>query len=597
MKRSGLIIALLCCLSQVAMAGIVSPDMAARCAGQLLGSDQLQLSDAIPSSRSNVRGNESSAPDYYIFNNPQGGWAIIAADDRVRPVLGYSESGSFSATDVPGNVEVWMEDVHEVMERVRKSTAQAPESVREAWNALTTGTARGQSQRVELETPLWSQDSPYNDLCPIVTAENKRAYAGCLATAMAIVARFNCWPERGKGVIGGYTTQTHQTYIPAYSIEDHVYDWNQMPLTEGHLASSRWTTTQKEQVAQLIHDCGVMIEMDYSYSLGSSAYADYVPRELQEHFSYSASSVCVYRSAYSEDDWYSMICNEIDNNRVVIYCGANEYEGHAFVCDGYDSNERMLRINWGWGGAYNGFFSLEMVVDSIAQPDVAFGSYQTAVIGLAPNTNDVDIPEQPRLLHDVGEGLFGLSPVLPADMKEGQAVSFNAGWFHNTWNMELSQDFMVRLMDSNGNVRQEGWKFNISFPSSGLEYYSATSSATVLEVTPNLTDYFMLFVKDGNGEWVPACVNRDVFPEAEGICCGVTRDPVVVLSDSPSALQEVRLSLTLGFIPVSSVKWYVNGAELRGDKFVIQPGKTEIMAKINYMDGSDGTIFKTITAE
>ncbi len=42
-------------------------------------------------------GNDS----YYVFNNDAGGFVIIAGDDAVAPVLGYTSTGAFDATNLP----------------------------------------------------------------------------------------------------------------------------------------------------------------------------------------------------------------------------------------------------------------------------------------------------------------------------------------------------------------------------------------------------------------------------------------------------------------------------------------------------------------
>ena len=47
---------------------------------------------------------EGSA-DYFVFNFPgEKGFAIVAGDDRVRPVLGYSDKGSFDPDKLPENL-------------------------------------------------------------------------------------------------------------------------------------------------------------------------------------------------------------------------------------------------------------------------------------------------------------------------------------------------------------------------------------------------------------------------------------------------------------------------------------------------------------
>ena len=47
---------------------------------------------------------------YYIFNaGTDDGFVIVAGDDRLPPVLGYSDSGSFDDGDVPPALQEWLE--------------------------------------------------------------------------------------------------------------------------------------------------------------------------------------------------------------------------------------------------------------------------------------------------------------------------------------------------------------------------------------------------------------------------------------------------------------------------------------------------------
>ena len=75
------------------MASVVLPEDAARYAGRFMGMNSAPVADNVSMQRSASRGGAHD-PEYYVFNNPDGGWVIIAADDRITPVLAYSESGT-----------------------------------------------------------------------------------------------------------------------------------------------------------------------------------------------------------------------------------------------------------------------------------------------------------------------------------------------------------------------------------------------------------------------------------------------------------------------------------------------------------------------
>ena len=50
-------------------------------------------------------GTMEGSADYFVFNFPgEKGFAIVVGDDRVRPVLGYSDKGSFDPDKLPENL-------------------------------------------------------------------------------------------------------------------------------------------------------------------------------------------------------------------------------------------------------------------------------------------------------------------------------------------------------------------------------------------------------------------------------------------------------------------------------------------------------------
>ena len=88
MRRRGIIALLILVFSQYAMASVVTPEDAARYAGKFMGMSSAPVPDNVPLQRSASRGG-TQEPEYYVFNNPDGGWVIIASDDRITPVLAF----------------------------------------------------------------------------------------------------------------------------------------------------------------------------------------------------------------------------------------------------------------------------------------------------------------------------------------------------------------------------------------------------------------------------------------------------------------------------------------------------------------------------
>ena len=584
-------------LMQPAMAEFVRPDAAARYAQGVLGMKESPAPENSGSMLAASRDGQAAEPEYYVFNNPEGGWVIIAADDRVNPIIGYSHEGSFVTAGMPDNLKWWMNGVAGTIDEVRKSGGEAPESVRAAWESLLVGVNPvTEGKKKYIETALWSQTEPYNDLCPIVNGETKRSVTGCVATAMAIVMQSNRWPANGKGVIGGYTIATKETYIPAYSIEKHTYDWDVMSdenVVSGNTAL--WTDVQKQQVAQLMHDCGVAMQMDYDTE-ASGTISSQMLKAMRTNMSYSDKIAQVRRSSYKLDKWFSLIKNEIDNGRVVYYGALSDFGGHAFVCDGYESDtiSPKLRINWGWSGDCNGYYTLDL---TISRYGLNFIYEQEAIVGLAPDTAVVETEEITDLTILSNGGFYGIRPVTPADMTLGSEVSFEVGWLFNTGTSKKTLEFKICLEDKDGNIRQRGWDLKMDLPAANGMMYSDETNKAVIMVTPLFTDRFRLYVSDGKGGWKPVMGNYDLLPDVEGVVCGVIQDPVIIIPDGCSAGQEIELSLSLGFTHVKSVEWSVNGTALDANKVKLTKGRNDIRADVVYLDGTRGSIYKTLQFE
>src|SRR5574344_2764912 len=56
---------------------------------------------------------------YYIFNyGYNNGFVLVAGDDMVQPILGYSDSGSFPETDIPVHVQALLDSYQKAIENI-----------------------------------------------------------------------------------------------------------------------------------------------------------------------------------------------------------------------------------------------------------------------------------------------------------------------------------------------------------------------------------------------------------------------------------------------------------------------------------------------
>ncbi|MDR2684515.1 MAG: thiol protease/hemagglutinin PrtT [Prevotellaceae bacterium] len=291
----------------------------------------------------NIENFSSENPFFYVFNQGNGGFIIVSGDDRTREILGYSDSSIFNDSNIPANMRWFLSMYAGEIAALTDDYVPAPNSTPDRAPANTTAIA-------PLLTTQWNQDAPYYNLCPIDADYNQRSYTGCVATAIAQIMKYHNYPATGTG--------THSYTLPNVTgaifadFGATTYDWTNMKNT----ASQYTTQAQRNAVATLMYHCGVASEMRYS-AAGSGAYSLSAMFGMINHFGYDVGMDLKYRDSYNQTQWNNFVKAELDAFRPVYYAGDDGEVGHAFVCDGYNSSNQF-HINWGWGGAYDGYFSL-----------------------------------------------------------------------------------------------------------------------------------------------------------------------------------------------------------------------------------------------
>lgn len=319
-------------------------------------------------------GSSSSTPSFYAINNSKGGFVLISGTDNINPVLGYAYDRHFVADNMPSHVAHWFGSLENSIREIERKNIRINESDRGMFNTAGPQT-KGLNYAKTITTAEWNQGDPYNAQCNL--GGGVLGVTGCVATAMAITLRHHQHPAKGTGTLPGYTTGGYK--INGYSLESHKYDWKNMPLKDSDV--QKGTVEQKSQIAQLMHDCGVMVRMQYSPS-SSGAYSVDVLPALVEHMGYDKSARFVSRSDFATSEWVSLLKASISDDCPVIY-GSQDSKGgggHEFVLDGFD-DKGNFHVNWGWGGSDNGYFTIELEVGKYA-----FNANSDALLNLHPKT-------------------------------------------------------------------------------------------------------------------------------------------------------------------------------------------------------------------
>ena len=310
----------------------------------------------------------ADAGRFYVFDRSVGGgFVVVAGDDRLPQVLGYSETGTFAADNIPLAMQDWMAEMNrEIAYLQSHSGAKAHKPV-------------PRTPVEPLMTTRWDQGWPYNLLCPTYGSNATQAVTGCVATAMVQIMNYHQWPLQGTGS-HTYTCNVNDTDPTTLSADfsQSVYEWNLMLDTYDQNSSEESCYA----VAKLMSDAGISINMGYGSSSGASEME--VLTALTRYFGYSNRHYLLNRDLYGADEWDQLLTDEISAGRPVLYCGYTYTQGslggHAFVFDGIDANG-LFHVNWGWGGSSDGYFMVSLLAPG---QGMNFQYGQDCIFGIVP---------------------------------------------------------------------------------------------------------------------------------------------------------------------------------------------------------------------
>ena len=427
-------------------------------------------SKAVSTASLSTQGNNS----YYVFNNDAGGFVIIAGDDAVAPVLGYTSTGAFDANRLP-----------EGLKDLLKSYEQQIAALGKSYTANTTSTRAEFTGEKLLNTAKWNQGAPFNKYTP------NNYVTGCVATAGAIVMKHHGYPAKGTG--SHSYTWNGQTLSANF---EHTYDWASMPVKYDGTNDAAF-----DGVARLMADLGVAVEMKYAKN-GSGAYIGNMISALQTYFGYSKLTYLASIDDMEAEAWNAKLRGEIDANRPILYSASDASAGgHSFIIDGY--KDESFSVNWGWGGYCNGFYQIGALnPESAGKPTGdKYNLGQTAVIGLQPSDGTEKISTMGFL--KVSGQLQALNMNVTDVKKEQRGTIFSAP-IGNTGDRSFTGEVVVALMNAKGEMREivTSKPFKLTDFAPGY-YYSSLSFSIESKVDAEPGDYLAIMAKeDGSEEYI-----------------------------------------------------------------------------------------------
>lgn len=410
-------------------------------------------------------GNGNEVP--FFFFTPAAetgrGYVIVSGDERMIPVLGYSDSDVQNDGQIPPALLEMMEQYRTEWEYVRKEPV---------------GTLKPRGGQVtapvtDVVAPLlstaWDQRPPYNRLCPQIGPA--RTVTGCSATAIAQVMNYYKYPEHGNGSVS-YTTDTYQLPV-SFDYDSIAFDWDHL---QNSYDNSPFINQYTNAVSTLMYGCGAAFRTDYTTDASGASDLN-VLLGLVRYLGYDSDLAISFRDRMPSDEWDRVIKDEIDSSRPVPFFGTTDYnEGHMFVADGYENRDGTLyfHINWGWGGYCDGNYatsSLHPDGYGIGGSQRPYSRNQRILLGCYPENGTAD---RAGYLQGDRMRLSSLN-CIPGKKSEISVILEN---LYSYGAKDFDGEIVFYLVDSDGKEMQVGKMTDISLKA----FYGYSSISTILTI-------------------------------------------------------------------------------------------------------------------
>lgn len=314
---------------------------------------------------------DNDEPLAYLAQLTPAGFILISNSELLNPVLAYSFESNWN---IGGNEELIF---HTLIKADLKSRLMYPDlsitnlqKVNQKWEELLSGEIS--RERFEQWPPEgttttggwieanWTQNAPYNYMCPIDPNTHQRGLAGCPAVAMAMIV--NCLKE-----LNGTRLSDADDYYHNFGANNKYWidnDWQDhgFPYFDSlnlYLDTIEYNFQQQKPLgpmekAALNFACGTALKQVYSSSI-SGTYGMSQAGAAYQRFGFEGS-----RLVLSPDTSENRNLSENIKQGIPAHLGLVDPAhtvGHNVVVDGYNTDE-FYHMNFGWGGSANGWYTM-----------------------------------------------------------------------------------------------------------------------------------------------------------------------------------------------------------------------------------------------
>lgn len=357
---------------------------------------------------------------FYVFELMPLGYIAVSADNELPPVIAYSFTNDAGVLNYEGNILICLlkADINYRLKIIPMLPKEIIQHRKTEWEALTT--ASGVKNPLEQWPPEgttstggwvetnWTQDGIYDDMCPMDPVTNQRSYAGCPATAMAQILNFY---ETTNGT--QFTDDDdyyHQYAGRNYWIDDDYLDrdFPSFPELNAHLdtVASCYAGNgilKNRGKAALTFACGVTARQVYT-SQGSGTFG--VSQAVESYLRFGFSGISFFEN--TDTTLYDVLSQNMMDARPahLAIVDPGWTTGHNVVVDGYNTDD-YYHLNFGWGGAYNGWYLLPdeipyglTVIEGLIA-DIAYPPTHTGTSNSLPENRDLQLNIYPNPATDI----------------------------------------------------------------------------------------------------------------------------------------------------------------------------------------------------
>lgn len=305
----------------------------------------------------------------YAYSCSPTGFIVVCADDKLTPVIAYSDKNCFDPASPL--VSLIKSDLSLRLQNYDEMSKESKAVVKEKWRMISSDSKiipeyeqwppEGSTTTGGWTETHWNQNAPYNKFCPMDLSANSRSYTGCPATAMSQLLFYH---KTINGTRFEYRKDRYyHDYTQSFWVDDayETYDFLNFDDVNIYLDSVevKWAEGRElteDDIAALNWACGIATKSVFS-AYGSGTFGVDQAYDAFQKFGFTSS--VLMGSLYSDKDIKTKIADNIKIGLPVHLATVNETwtSGHNVVCDGYSSDD-FFRLNFGWGGSSDGWYSL-----------------------------------------------------------------------------------------------------------------------------------------------------------------------------------------------------------------------------------------------